>query len=148
MSSLMVREKIRDAYKALFEVLAKRKVQKHLFGWMDSELIACESSGGNFEPPQFFHYRQKSHHMMERMGYDFTKKLGLNFDKGKRALFRSFVPKGKDPDYYHNIRKELCYVSTPISSDSKSEEEIYHDSSSATSSWDSDVSIVDIFESL
>jgi len=44
-----------------------------------------------------FYYRQKSRHMMERMGYDLTKGSGLHFDKGKRVLFRSFVPKGKDP---------------------------------------------------
>jgi len=36
----------------------------------------------------------------------------------------------------------------PVSSDSESEEEVYPDSSSATSSWDSDVSVGDIFESL
>jgi len=35
--------------------------------------------------------------MMERMGYDFTKKSGLNFDKGKRALLHSFVPKARTP---------------------------------------------------
>jgi len=39
--------------------------------------------------------------MMKRMGYDFTKELGLNFGKGKRALLRSFALKGKDPDYYY-----------------------------------------------
>ena len=36
----------------------------------------------------------------------------------------------------------------PVSSDSQSEEEVHHDSSLATSSWDSNVSIGDIFESL
>jgi len=39
--------------------------------------------------------------MMENMGYDPTSGLGLNFDKGRRILLRSFVPKGKAPDYYH-----------------------------------------------
>jgi len=38
---------------------------------------------------------------MERMGYDFTKELGINFGKGKRALLCSFVLKGKDLDYHH-----------------------------------------------
>ena len=55
---------------------------------------------------------------------------------------------GKDPDYYHKTRRGLSYVSISVSSDSESEEEVYHDSSSATSSWDSDVSIGDIFGSL
>jgi len=38
------------------------------------------------------------HHMMKRMGYDITKGSGLNFGKGKRAVLRSFLPEGKDPD--------------------------------------------------
>jgi len=71
---------------------------------------------------------------MERMGYDFTKELGLNFGKEKQALLRSFVPKGKDPDYYYKTRRGLGYVSTLVSSDPDSEKEIYHNSSSATSS--------------
>jgi len=33
-------------------------------------------------------------------------------------------------------------------SDPKSEEEVYHDGSSATSSWDSNISIGDIFKNL
>ena len=69
-----------------------------------------------------------------KMGYDFTKGSGLNFGKGKRALLRSFVPKGKDPYYYHKTRRGLGYVSMLVLSDSESEEEIYHGSSSAISS--------------
>jgi len=42
----------------------------------------------------------------------------------------------------------LSYVSMPVSSDPESEKEVYHDSSSATSSWDSNVSISGIFGSL
>ena len=86
--------------------------------------------------------------MMEKMGYDFTKESGLNFGKGKRALLRSFVPKGKNSDYYHKTRRGLGYVSTPISLDSESEEEVYHANTSATLSWDSNVSIDNIFKSL
>ena len=101
-SSLLVREKIGDAQDAFFEVPAKRRGQKLiLFERLETGPVACESSGGDSESPQFLHYGQKSRHMMERMGYDFTKKSGLNFGKGKRALLRSFVPKGKDPDYYN-----------------------------------------------
>jgi len=70
--------------------------------------------------------------MMEKMGYDFTKESGLNFGKGKRALLRSFVPKSKDPGYYHKTRRGLGYVSTLVSSDFKSDEKVCHDSSSAT----------------
>ena len=85
---------------------------------------------------------------MERMGYDLTGGSGLNFGKGKRALLRSFVPKGKNPNYYHRSWRGLGYVSSPVLLDSESEKEVYHDNLSATSSWDSDVSIGDIFESL
>jgi len=38
-------------------------------------------------------------------------------------------------------------VFTPVSSDPESEKEVYHDCSSTTSSWDSDVSINAIFKS-
>jgi len=55
--------------------------------------------------------------MMKRMGYDLTKRSGLNFGKGKRALLRLFIPKGKDPDYYHKIWIGLGYISTPVLSD-------------------------------
>jgi len=63
-------------------------------------------------------------------------------------LLHSFVPKGKDSDYYDQTRRGLDYVSTPVSSDYESKEEIYYNSSSTTSSWDSNVSIGDIFGSL
>jgi len=110
--------------------------------------LSYESSRGNSESPQFFYYGQKSRHMMKRIGYDLTKGSGLNFGKEKRALLRSFVSKGKDPNYYHKSWRGLSYVSILVSPDFESEEEVYHDSSSATSSWDSDVSVGDIFESL
>ena len=55
--------------------------------------------------------------MMKRMGYNFTKESGLNFGKEKQALLRSFVPKGKDLDYYHKTRRGLGYISTLVSSD-------------------------------
>jgi len=119
-----------------------------LFKRIETEPVACESSGSNSESPQFFHYGQKLCHMMKRMGYDISKKLGFNFGEGKCALLRSFVPKGKDHDYYHKTRRGLSYVSMPLSSDPRSEKEICHDSSSAISSWDSDVSIDDIFKRL
>jgi len=36
--------------------------------------------------------------MMENIGYDLTKRSGLNVDKEIRTLLRSFVLKGKAPD--------------------------------------------------
>jgi len=82
------------------------------------------------------------------MGYDLTSGPGLNFGKGRRALLRSFVPKGKTPDYYYRTRRGLGYVSTPIPSTSESEESLYHSHSSGTSSWESDVSTGNIFREL
>ena len=99
---------------------SERVKSRFYFGRIETEPVACESSEGESKSPQFFHYGPRSHHMMERMGYDFTKESGLNFGKGKRALLCSFVPKGKDPDYYHKTRRGLGYVTTPVSSDLKS----------------------------
>ena len=84
--------------------------------------------------------------MMENMGYDLTSGPGLNFAKGRRTLLRSFVPKGKAPDYFHRTRRGLGYVSTPIPSASESEESLYHNHSSSTSSWESDVSVGNIIK--
>jgi len=86
--------------------------------------------------------------MMENMGYDLINGPGLNFGKGRRTLLRSFVPKGKTPDYYHQTRRGLGYVSTPISSASESEESLYHYRSSGTSSWKSHISVGNIFKEL
>jgi len=68
-SSLMGHGKIGDACNALLEVPAKRECEKPiLFGRIESEPLAYESSGGNSESPQFFHYEQMSHHMMKKNG--------------------------------------------------------------------------------
>ena len=56
--------------------------------------------------------------------------------------------KGRPPDYYHRTRRGLGYVSTPIPSASESEESLYHDYSSGMSSWESDVSINNLFGEL
>ena len=63
-------------------------------------------------------------------------------------MLRSFIPKGKAPDYYHRTRRGLGYVSTPILLASESKESLYHNHSSSTSSWESDVSVGDIFKDL
>ena len=85
---------------------------------------------------------------MENMGYDLTSGPGLNFGKGRRTLLWSFVPKGKALDYYHRTRRGLGYVSIPIPSASKSEGPLHHNHSSGTSSWESDVSVDNIFKEL
>ena len=73
------------------------------------------------ELPQFSHYKINVLRMMKNMGYDLSSGPGLNFSKERRTLLRSFVPKGKAPDYYHRTRRGLGYVSTPIPSSSESE---------------------------
>jgi len=94
---LMVREEIGDARKAFFEVPTKRKGEKPiLFERIESEPIACESSGSRSESPQFFHYKQKSCHMMERMRYDLTKGLGLISAKKSEHYFVHLY-QGKNP---------------------------------------------------
>jgi len=110
--------------------------------------MKCEGSESENELPQFSHYEPNVLRMMENMGYDLTSGSGLNFDKERRTLLRSFVPKGKAPDYYHQTRRRLRYVSTPISSASESEESLYHDLSSGMSLWESDVSVSNIFKEL
>jgi len=147
--SLMVQEMTEEAYGAFFNVPPKNKGQKLIFfGWFKSEPMTRKSSENNFESPQFYHYRQNFHHMMKKMGYNLGKRSGLNFGKGRRVLLWSFVPKGKALDYYHKTRRGFGYVSTPVPLNSKSKESPCHDHSSGTSSWEPDVSIGAIINSL
>jgi len=130
-------------------VPARRKGQKPiLFRQIKSELMSREESESENELPQFTHYEPNVLRMIESMGYDLTNGPELNFGKGRRTLLQSFVPKGKGPDYYHQTRRGLGYVSTPIPSASESEKLLYHDYSSGTSSWDSNVSISNLFREL
>jgi len=133
--SFMVHEKTSDRQGAFFEVSAKHKSQKPiLLGRIEPEPMACESSEDNAKSPQFSHYGSNACRMMEKMGYDLTKKSSLNFGEGKRTLLQSFVPKEKALDYYQKTRRGLSYVSTPIPSDFESENSLYHNHSSGTSS--------------
>jgi len=130
-------------------VPARRKGQKLiLFGQIKSELMSHEESESENESPQFTHYEPNILRMMESMGYDLTNGPGLNFGKGRRTLLRSFVPKGKTPDYYYQTRRGLGYMSTPIPLTSESKELLYHNYSSGTSSWESDISVGNIFGEL
>ena len=147
--SLKMYKDVGDAQESVFMVPARRKGQKSiLFGRIKSELMSREESESENEPPQFTHYEPNILRMMESMGYDLTNGPGLNFGKGRRTLLRSFVPKGKTPDYYHRTRRGLVYVSTPIPSASEPKELLYHDDSSGTSLWESDVSVGNIFGEL
>ena len=140
-SSLMVYQDVSDAQGTLLMVPARRKGQNQiLFGRVESKSMTREDSESDDEYPQFSHYEPNVFKMMENMGYDLTNGPGLNFDKGRRTLLRSFVPKGKAPDYYHQTRRGLGYMSTLISSASESEESLYHYHSLGTSSCQMSVS--------
>jgi len=141
----MTYQSVNDAQGSFFEVPASCKGQKLiLFGRVESKLKIFEDSESETELPQFSHYKSNILRMMENIRYDLTSSLGLNFDKGRRTLLRSFVLKGKAPDYYHRTRRGLGYVSTPI----LSEGSLYHNHSSGTSSCESDVSVSNIYKDL
>jgi len=76
------------------------------------------------------------------------KDLSRTSVKKDEHYFDPLCRKGKAPDFYHKIRRGLGYVSTPISPDFESEKWVHHDHSLEASSWESDVSIGDIFKSL
>ena len=101
-SSLKTYQDVGDAQESIFIVPERRKGQKSiLFGQIKSELMSRQELGSESESPQFTHYEPNILRMMESMGYDLTNGYGLNFGKGRRILLRSFVSKGKTPDYYH-----------------------------------------------
>lgn len=85
---------------------------------------------------------------MKHLDYNFKKKPNLNFGNEMRTPLRPFVPKGKDAGYYHETRRGLGCVSTPIQLDSGYEELVCYGHSSDTSSWVPDVSVGTIFEGL
>ena len=118
------------------------------FGRVESKPMIHEDSKSEIELPQFSHYEPNVLKMIENMGYDLTSGISLNFGKGRRTLLRSFIPKGKAHNYYHRTRSGLGYVSTPTPSASESKESLYHNHSSGTSSWESDVSVSNIFKNL
>jgi len=100
-SSFTAYQGVNEAQGSVFEVPARRKGQiSILFERIESESMPREDSESENEFPQFFHYEPNVLRMMENMSYDLISGPGLNFGKG-RTLLRSFVPKGKAPDYYH-----------------------------------------------
>ena len=148
-SSFMSYDVIRDVHGACFEVPARCEGQKlTLLGREESSQTARKNSNNDEEFPQFLRYGPALRLIMEKLGYDLTNRPGLNYGKGRRTLPRSFIPKEKAPGQHHRKYRGLGCATTPTPSDSDSEECDYHDHSSGTSSWESDVSIGDIFEGL
>lgn len=82
------------------------------------------------------------------MGYDFKKKLGLNFGMDVKTQLRPFVPNGKDASNYNSSKRGLGYVSYLTTPGSDSDELLYNNHSSSTSPWSSNASVNDIFSGL
>jgi len=97
-SSFMVCEKTSDAQEAFFEVPAKRKGQKSiLFGRIESEPVARESSKDDPESPHFSYYGPNACRMMENMRYDLMKKVRLELWLTKTNTAPFFCPKRAGP---------------------------------------------------
>lgn len=141
-TSLLLKNRIYDAEGSFFKVLIHRKAQKPiLFGTFKTDVKVLEPSE-NEESLNFYKPNSK-----KNMGYNFKKKLSLNF--GKRVRTKPFpsARKGKPIDYYHKTKRGLGYVSDPLISASRSDESIYHNHSSNTLSWDSN-NVGEIFRGL
>jgi len=148
-SSLTAYQSISGVQETFFDVPTRCKGQKSIFfGRVESKPTICEDMKSETEFPRFSHYEPNVLKMMKIMGYNLARGPVLNFSRGRRTLLRSFVLKVKAPNYYHRTRKGLGYVSTPILSASESKESLYHNHSSGTSSWESDISIGNIFQDL
>jgi len=125
----------------------KRNQSPIVFDRIQPRISAITNSGSNSEPPQIFHYARSSHHMMRRMGYNLQQENGLNFDRGRHGLLRTFVPKGKPTNYYDKTRKGLGYITPPTQSQSEGDESL-PSYSSCLSEWESDVSVGVLFKNL
>ena len=86
-SSLLLREKLGGAHDALLKYQPSERVKSRFYSGGSKLSPQRVKARGDSESPQLFHYGPKSCHMMERIGYDFTKELGLNLGKGK-CLYR------------------------------------------------------------
>ena len=80
-------EKTSGAQGTFFEVPAKHKCQKPiLFGRFESKPITHEISEDNDESQKFSHSGLSAYRMIEKMGYNFTNRSGLNFSKGRKIV--------------------------------------------------------------
>jgi len=110
-------------------------------------MSAVTDAGSDSEPPQFFHYARSAHYMMRRMGYDLQRGNGLNFEKGRCGLLRTFISKGKPADYYDKTRRGWGYITPPAQFQSEGDEPLPSHSSNSFE-WESDVSVGGLQKSL
>lgn len=85
---------------------------------------------------------------MKKMVYYFKKKFGQNFGKGEQTQPHLLTLKGKNIAYYNKSKRGLGYVSNPATSESNSDESVYHDHSSCMSLWSSYASVDMVFKAL
>lgn len=84
--------------------------------------VRTDNKSNNQAASQFSHYEQIFYQMMKKMSYNLTRKLGLNFGRGRQDLLCSFIPQEKNPDYYHKTCRGLRYIITFASSERECEE--------------------------
>jgi len=85
--------------------------------------------------------------MMRKIGYNLQRGKGLNFEKERRGLLRTSVPKGKPANYYDKTRRGLGYVTPPTPLSSK-EDKSFPSYSSTSFEWESNVSVGVLFKDL
>ena len=81
------------------------------------------------------------------MGYNLHYGRGLNFEKGRRDLLRTFMLKGKPANYYNKTHRELGYVTSPTLLQFEDDKSI-QSLSTTSSEWESDVSVGMLFKNL
>ena len=99
------------------------------------------------ESPQFSHYEPSVLRMMERMGYDLTNGPGWTWAKKEEHYFDLSFRKGSPWLLPSNSQGFGLYVN----SNSVSLwvwKSLYHNHSSGASSWESDISVGNLFEEL
>ena len=146
--AFMLHEKTSDAQGAIFQVPAKRKGQKSiLFGRIESKLVTRESSEDNPKSPQFSYYRPNACHMMKNFGNDLMKGPAWTLAIEDEHCSDPLSQKGKPLTASSNSEGIRLYVNfNPIGL--WVWEIVISHHSSDTSSWESDVSVDNIFEGL
>src|SRR3954470_16456542 len=140
-STLLADKAIKSARGVFFEVPASRPDQKPiLFGRYQLEDFPRSREMDEQGEPDYSWVSPKVAGIMERWGYRFEDKEGLNYGKGRRTPLEVCSARGvKD-------HRGLGYSTTPDQSDVDSNPLARYDHSFDTSSFSSDVSVGTLFE--
>src|SRR3954463_14531534 len=140
-STLLADKAIENARGVFFEVPASRPDQKPiLFGRYQREYFPRSREMDEQGEPDYSWVPPKVTSMMERWGYRFKDKEGLNYGKGRKTPLEVCSARGvKD-------NRELGYSTTPDQSDVDSNPLARYDHSSDTASFSSDVSTGTLLE--